>query len=109
MKELSKSEELCLLTIWRLRDNAYGVTIRRKIAELTGKQYTYGTLYSLLDQLVNKEYAVKFEGEPTNERGGRRKLLYKITTEGIEALKHSYEMQQVVWNGITVRNLEKGI
>ena len=42
MRDLSKAEEIFLLTIWRLKDNAYGVSIRDKIIELTGKKYTYG-------------------------------------------------------------------
>ena len=48
MKEISKAEEMVLLAIWRLADNAYGVTIRRQIRNDTGKDYTYGTLYGLL-------------------------------------------------------------
>lgn len=106
MKELSKAEELFLLTIWRLDENAYGVTIRRKIAELTGKEYTYGTLYSHLDQLVTKEYAMKIEGEPSGERGGRRKLYYRVTPEGLEALQRAYEVNRAVWGEITGRTFE---
>jgi len=101
MKEISKIEELCLLTIWRQKDNAYGVTIRRNITELTLKEYSYGTIYSLLDQLLNKGLVDKFEGDPTNERGGRRKLFYKITTQGKEALKNAYEMQRKVWGELS--------
>ncbi len=109
MKELSKIEELCLLTIWRLKDNAYGVTIRRKIAELTRKDYTYGTIYSLLEQLLNKDYVVKYEGEPSNERGGRRKLLYEITPFGIKALKEAYEMQKTVWGSTNGYSFDREI
>jgi len=101
MKELSKIEELFLLTIWRLKENAYGVTIRRNIAERTGKEYTYGTVYSILENLLTKGYVEKHEGEPSSERGGRRKLLYNLTSSGFQALKNAYEMQRAVWGNVT--------
>ncbi len=97
MNELSKAEELFLLTIWRLENNAYGVSIRRKILELTGKDYKYGTMYFLLDHLTKKDYLNRIEGEPTNERGGRRKIFYTITEKGIEVLQESIKMQKMIW------------
>jgi len=100
MRELSKAEEYFLNAILRLEDNAYGVSIRDKIHELTGKLYTYGTLYKILDQIVQRGYVSKTEGEPTKERGGRRKLYYKLTSAGIQALKTSYSVQQSLWLGI---------
>ncbi|MFC1477155.1 PadR family transcriptional regulator [candidate division KSB1 bacterium] len=109
MNELSKAEELFLSVIWRLKDNAYGVAIKRKIKELTGKDYKYGTLYFLLDQLTNKELVQRFEGEPTNERGGRRKIYYKITQEGVHALKESIEIHEKIWNGLDELFSQKGL
>jgi DNA-binding PadR family transcriptional regulator len=106
MKELSKIEELFLLTIWRLKEDAYGVTIRRSIIKTSGKQYTYGTIYGILDQLLNKGYVTKKEGEPSGVRGGRRKLLYNLSPFGIEALKISYEMQRIVWGTTTGESFE---
>ncbi len=106
MKELSKIEELFLLTILRLKENAYGVTIRRNIAKNTGREYTYGTIYSILEQLLNKEYVVKHEGESFSERGGRRKLMYNLSQSGVQALKNAYEMQKAVWGGVTDKNID---
>ena len=100
LKELSKAEELVLLTIWKMRDNAYGVALRRKIKQDTGKDIPYGTLYFLLDQLRIKEYVHKTAGEPTPKRGGRSKTFYRITPEGKEALKIAMEMYQKVWGDI---------
>jgi len=104
-----KTEELFLLTIWRLKDNAYGVSIRDKIIELTGKKYTYGTLYGILDQLVHREYVRKTKGDPAAERGGRRKLFYNLTNEGQEALKHSYEVYQSMWDGVARSIINKDL
>lgn len=59
MKELSKTEEILLLSIWRLEVEAYGVKIRRHISKVIKKQFTYGNLYSALKQLVEKNYVDK--------------------------------------------------
>jgi PadR family transcriptional regulator PadR len=100
VKELTLSEIIFLLAIWRLEDNAYGVTIRKQIAKVTSKTYTYGTLYSALDQLFKKGYVIKSAGPSTPERGGRSKIYYKLTKEGLKALKASRELQKTIWRGI---------
>ena len=58
MKELTKIEEILLVAIWRLKDRAYGVEIRKYVSEIIGKEFTYGHLYSALNQLVLKKYLV---------------------------------------------------
>jgi PadR family transcriptional regulator PadR len=100
MKDLTLSELIFILAIWRLEENAYGVTIRKQIAQVTGKTHTYGTLYSALDQLFKKGYVTKSAGPPTPERGGRSKIFYRLTTEGIKALKAARELQREIWKGI---------
>ena len=100
MKDLSKAEEMIMLAVWRLKDNAYGVTIRKQIMQTANKDYTYGTLYGLLDQLVRKEFVERLKGEPTRERGGRSKTFYQLTPNGIEGLKHAIEIHRSVWDGI---------
>lgn len=101
MKELTKSEEILLLAIWRLKEDAYGVKIRENISKTTSKTYTFGTLYSTLEQLVKKEYVTKTPGEPTAERGGRRKIYYKVSPEGMKALKTARELERTIWDGIS--------
>ena len=100
MKELTKAEEIVLLIIWKMRDKAYGVSLRKRILEDTGKDIPYGTLYFLLDQLTVKEYVAKTVGEPTPTRGGRSKIYYRITPEGKGALKKSMEMYQKIWGSL---------
>jgi PadR family transcriptional regulator PadR len=101
MKELTKAEETLLLTILRLKDNAYGVAIKRNIQKTTGKALPYGTLYFILEQLTKKGYVKRFTGESKPERGGRSRIYYALTSEGSKALKHAYKMQQKIWNGFT--------
>jgi DNA-binding PadR family transcriptional regulator len=100
MIDLTKKEEILLLSIWRSNENAYGVLIQRKIKKLTGKEWNYGTLYAMLDQLVKKGMLEKIEGEPIPERGGRRKYYYKISQDGIDALQESFELHKALWKGI---------
>ena len=100
MKELTMSQLILLLSVWRLEGNAYGVTIRRELARVTGRKYPYGTLYSLLDQLHKKGFVAKSIGDPTNKRGGRRKILYHVTRAGREALRKTRELQDSIWEGI---------
>jgi len=107
MKELSILEQAILTTILRIKDNAYGVTIRKKVEEVTGKKMIYGTLYNTLDQLLRKEYVIKTRSEPTTERGGRSRMYYHLTKDGIKALESSLSLQKSIWDGITNLATEK--
>ena len=49
MKDLTKIEEILLLSIWELKDKAYGFKIRHHVSNIIGKDFTYGNLYSALD------------------------------------------------------------
>lgn len=97
MKFLSRKEEILLLAIWKLQDNAYGVTIRDYIRERTGMSWMFGAIYSPLGRLVDNGYVESFESEPVPERGGRRKVLYRLTDYGKKALIELKEMNQALW------------
>lgn len=94
------AEEILLTTIWRLQDNAYGVTIRKKIEEVTETDIVYGTLYNMLGQLVRKGYVLKIRSQPTRERGGRSRMYYTLTSSGIKALKEARALHRSLWDGI---------
>lgn len=100
MKELSVLEQMIMSAILSLKENAYGVSIRQRVTETTRKRLMYGTLYNTLDQLVRKRYVTKSRGEPTSERGGRSKIYYRISPEGLHALRAAYELQKSIWDGI---------
>ena len=104
MNELSKAEEIVILAVLRLGKNAYGVSIRFQIKEETGKDYTYGTLYGLLRQLAFKDLVRKRLGDPTPEKGGRRKTFFDVTNEGIKALKESIAFHRQVWKDLDERS-----
>jgi len=100
MSLLSRWEEVYLLSIWELKDNAYGVTIKKKVSNKTGTILSYGGLYFMLAQLVKKGLVTKSAGEPTNKRGGRRKYYYSLTKKGKKALQATYEHQKSLWKDV---------
>ena len=108
MSYLTKNEEIILLAILRIEENAYGVSIKNKIKESTGDDWNYGLLYATLDQLVKKGLLIKKEGKPLSERGGRRKIFYSISKMGQQALTEAYKLKEVLWDGIAIRKLKKG-
>ena len=101
MNELTKLEEIVLITIWNLGDDAYGVNVKKKVHELTGKEYFYNTLYTTFDRLIRKAFIIKDFGEPTPVRGGKRKVFFRLTNVGKWALKDAYERHCRVWAGFT--------
>ena len=101
MKDLNLTEEMFLLAVWKLKEDAYGVKIRKFVSEETGRIYPYGTLYSALDKLVQRGFLTKEVGDPTPERGGRSNIYYYITTEGSEALKEALRLKNLLWDGIS--------
>jgi PadR family transcriptional regulator, regulatory protein PadR len=100
MKELTKIEEILLVTIWRLREQAYGVKIRQQASRVLGKEFTYGNLYSVLHQLAAKKYVVKTLGESAPSRRGRPRVFYAVAPPGLDALQSSLEMHDKLWTGI---------
>lgn len=108
MKELTKLEEVVMLAILSLGDEAYGVNIKLKVHEIMGKEYFYNTLYTTFDQLIRKGFIVKDFGEPTAVRGGKRKVFFQMTKEGKAALERAFERQQRVWTGVTKESIKKG-
>ena len=93
-------EEVYLLSIWELKDNAYGVSIKKLVSLKTGRVLSYGGLYFMLAQLVKKGLVEKEAGEPSPQKGGRRKYFYTLTERGKKALRTSYEFQQSLWRDV---------
>ncbi len=99
MKLLSRQEEIVLLSIWHLKGNAYGVTIREHISRLTGKYWSIGAIYVPLDRLWEKGLVEAYQGLPSKKRGGRSKRFYQVTPEGMKLLQEAKQVQDVLWKG----------
>jgi DNA-binding PadR family transcriptional regulator len=97
MNILSRSEEIVLLAVWKLKDNAYGVTVREQVSRDTGVDWTFGAVYKPLKQLARKGFVEKTSSGPVAERGGRAKYLYALTREGREALREVRKILKSLW------------
>lgn len=97
---LSRWEEAYLLSIWELKESAYGVAIKKSASRKTGRVISYGSLYFMLAQLSRKGLVTKSAGDPVPLRGGRRKYFYTLTERGKKALRTSYEFQTSLWRDI---------
>ena len=102
MEILSRTEEIILLAIYKLNDNAYGITVREKVQEFMDKQFSVGAIYVPLERLSEKGFLSSLESDPTSERGGRRKRFYKLTSKGLKALKDIKELNEKIWSGIVL-------
>ncbi|MGD9345818.1 MAG: helix-turn-helix transcriptional regulator [Candidatus Aminicenantes bacterium] len=100
MIKLSKNEEFILLSIWKLEDNAYGVTIRREFIRAARRTLHYGSLYNTLELLIRKGLVNCWESQPDSKRGGRRKKLYFLTDKGKRALKEAQAVYRSVWQKV---------
>jgi DNA-binding PadR family transcriptional regulator len=107
MYELTKNEELVLLSIWKLEDNAYGVTIRENLKKITGKTFNYGSLYNTLYLLVRRGLVESRESKPLSKKGGRRKVLYSMTREGEKALSKAQRIHKLAWDDVPDYAFEK--
>ena len=107
MKLLLRAEEIILLAILKLGQNAYGVKIREQIKEDTGAIWSFASIYTPLDKLTRKRYVQKIKGEPTSERGGKSKYLYKVTETGQDALREIFEAHQQFWSGVKLVKTNK--
>lgn len=91
---LGEFELLVLLAILRVDQDAsgheaYGVTIRDALEAETSREVALGAIYKTLGRLEDKGYVSSRIGEPTAQRGGRRKKLYRLESLGSRALKQS--------------------
>lgn len=108
MRLLSRKEEMILLAILKLQndDGAYGVTIRGYIEQMTGIKWLFGAIYGPLGRLVDYGYVESYESDPLPERGGRRKILYRLTSKGKTELLTVKRLNQAMWQDVP--SLRKG-
>ena len=105
MNLISRAEELILLAILGLGDNAYGISILEFLQDKTGNVWSFAQIYDPLDRLTKKGYVQKRQGGSTPERGGRPKSYYKLTAEGRTALLEIRKVQDAVWGCVPKKSL----
>jgi PadR family transcriptional regulator, regulatory protein PadR len=92
MDELGKFELPVLAAVARLRGNAYGVSVMDEVSKREGREVAYGSVHVTLDRLKDKGFVTSKMGEPTAERGGRRKRYYEVTGKGEAALSAAWAL-----------------
>ncbi|MFC1493477.1 PadR family transcriptional regulator [candidate division KSB1 bacterium] len=102
MEILTKLEELILLAVWKLNEEAYGVSIYKHLQKVTGQKMSVGSVYFPLDRLVKKRYLKAMKGEPTPKRGGMSKRYYLLTEAGLNILNATKKVNDTMWDGYSV-------
>lgn len=98
--QLGEFEEIVMLTVGILYENAYGVSIKKEIESRLDRKVSVGALQSALKRLEDKKYLQSHDGDATRERAGRPKRFYKITALGKEAMEYTKETRNALWNAI---------
>ena len=94
---IGEFEELVLLTIASLGEEAYGVAIKVDIEKRADRSISIGALHSTITRLEEKKYIKSWLGEPTETRGGRRKRFFELTNNGKEALHEIKNLRDELW------------
>lgn len=97
---LGDLEELVLLAVLRLGQDAHGAAIRKELKARAGRSVSISTIYVTLMRLEEKGYARSWKGEPTAERGGKAKRHYAVSPAGVEALEKVRDVRERMWDGV---------
>lgn len=105
---LGEFEEIVLLTVGTLHDEAYGVLIRRELEARLGRKVNISAVHSALYRLEDKGFVSSRMGEATNKRGGKRKKYFQVTAFGMRALRDARELRTSLWDALPKILLEGG-
>ena len=97
MEIITRREEQIMLAIGMLQENAYLVAIRKHLSRVMRKDWSIGAIHIPLRRLERAGFIEARFGEATSVRGGRRKKIYKLTNQGIEALKENKRVTDILW------------
>jgi len=105
---LGEFEEIVMLTVAILQDEAYGFGIIEEMESRLGRSVSIGALQTVLKRLEKKNYLTSNLGEATAVRGGKRKRFYHLTSAGKEILQDTKEQRMGLWNAVpkTVFNFD---
>ncbi len=95
---LAEFELMVLLAVMRLGENAYGVPISHEIEARTGREAALGSVYASLERLEDKGFVESRRGERTAERGGRAKRYFRITAQGLHAVREAQQALMALWH-----------
>lgn len=97
---LGDFEQMVMMALLRLGEDAYGMRVRQEIEQRTGRETSIGAVYATLDRLEGKGFVRSSLGKPTQERGGRAKRTFVLTPSGSQALESSYDALRRMMEGL---------
>ena len=100
MDYLGEFEQIVMLAILRLHENAYGMKIRQEIKDVANRNASLGAVYTTLERLEDKGFLSCCVGEATEERAGRAKKYFKLTATGASALNASLHATESLKSGL---------
>lgn len=103
---LGEFEEVVLLTVAILDDDAYGVTVTQEIEQKTGRAVGFSTVHTTLQRLEEKGFLASRMGGATAERGGRRKRFFSVTAAGRKALRDVKQVREELWSSLPPQTLQ---
>lgn len=98
--QIGEFEEIVMLTIGILNEQAYGVAIKNEIEQRLGRTVSMGALHTGLYRLEEKGFLISQLGEATKKRGGKPKRFFKVTAKGQQTLKTVMDHRQSLWDSI---------
>lgn len=99
-EHLGDLEELVLLAVLRLGEDAYGASVRRELRKRAGRSVAVSTVYVTLMRLEEKGLVVSGLAEPTAVRGGKAKRYFRMTEAGLAALQEERAVMERMWSGL---------
>ena len=97
---LGEFEQLVLLAVLRLGREAYGASVSLEIEAHSGRDVSVAAVHTTLDRLEHKGFTRSRLGDPTPQRGGKRKRHYEVTPAGVRALQHSMRALRRMTKGL---------
>lgn len=97
---LGEFEQMVILAILRLGDDAYGMTVRRELERTAARNVTFGTVYGTLDRLEEKGFVSSRHADPEPVRGGRARRYFRVEPQGELALVRARDMMGRLWDGV---------
>ena len=97
---LGEFEQIVLLAVLRMGDDAYAIPIREEIEQRTGRTVARGALYTALERLEEKRYLRSRMSAPLPERGGRSRRYFTVTPTGLAAIRAARDSLLRLWQGI---------
>jgi len=100
MKWLTRIEEIMLLAIWKLKDQAYGIAIREQVEKDTGVKWLSGAIYVPLSRLKTSGYVKIRKADRSAELGGRPRIYYTLSPLGMKKLISLQTMNKTLWANV---------